>query len=147
MHSRWKPCLSWEHTASSQHVSRWRIVSNDAGHLKIVAKNDKNWLPFQKLCWSTLTLSTFRTFFAEDSPAILSLGSGQSNETKLVNPQILGMSKDQPIPVVTSFPAPTETPPNTRLKDLDFEAKERPGLRKFLCTRNEPNLWFFGDHL
>ena len=65
----------------------------------------------------------------------LSLGSGQSTETKLVNPEILGMSKDQPMPVVTSFahaPAPTETPPNFRLKDLDFEAKERPGLQKFL---------------
>ena len=124
MHSRWKPCLSWEHTASSQHVSRWKIVSNEAGHLKIVGKNDKNWLAFQKLCWSSLTLSNIPDLFC-----------WRFSSYSL--PWIWSVKWNQ-VPVVTSFAKPPiprayrNPRKKKRLKDLDFEAKERPGLRKFL---------------
>lgn len=50
-------------------------------------------------------LSLHSDFFAEDSSYSLHLDLVSPNETKLVNPEILGMSKDQTnMPVgVTSF--------------------------------------------
>ena len=158
MHGKWKPCLSWEHTASSQHASRWKIVSNDAGHKKKSLEKmiKTGYIPFQELCWSSLTLSNIPDLFCSK---ILQLFSPLDLVSQMKPSwwilRSLGMSKDQSLPVATSLvknpqnaPTSTKTPP--------FHAPKGPGLwgkgetfaaESFWSTRNEPTLWFFGDHL